>query len=113
MNPTCRGDTTLILGVDEDDLALGQYQAFSECEIVILDGLERPARGLAEHPRRPSCNEFKAIGHIGDDNVPRTVGWDVRIMESLTGTVFCFGDDLDPGQEPRGPEYPRVHALRA
>jgi hypothetical protein len=32
--------------------------------------------------------------------VPRTVGWDVRIMESLERNLFCFGDDLDPGRAP-------------
>jgi hypothetical protein len=32
--------------------------------------------------------------------VPRTVGWDVRIMESLERNLFCFGDDLDPGRVP-------------
>jgi hypothetical protein len=45
-------------------------------------------------------DEYRFLGHIGDDNVPRSAGWDVRIMESLERNLFCFGDDLDPGRAP-------------
>jgi hypothetical protein len=102
MNSTCRGDTSLILGIDEDDPALEQYLNFSasECEIVVLDGLKGRLVDWLNILACSFVDQFKAIGHIGDDNVPRTVGWDVRVMESLEDHMFCFGDDLDPGREP-------------
>jgi hypothetical protein len=100
MDAKCRGDTSLILGVDDDDPAVDQYRSFSSPEVVILDGM----RGqLVQWLNVLACSfvdQFQAIGHIGDDNVPRTVGWDVRIMESLERNLFCFGDDLDPGRVP-------------
>jgi hypothetical protein len=48
----------------------------------------------------PRVDDYRFLGHIGDDNVPRSAGWDVRIMESLERNLFCFGDDLDPGRAP-------------
>jgi hypothetical protein len=49
----------------------------------------------------PRASQYRFIGHIGDDNVPRTVGWDATIIDSLErqGDIgFCYGDDLDPGR---------------
>jgi hypothetical protein len=39
MDKTCRGDTTLIVGVDEDDPHLDEYRAFNECEVEVRPGL--------------------------------------------------------------------------
>lgn len=98
MNRTCRADTTLIVGVDADDPCLDQYMAFTECEVVVL-----PRMQLVDWLNvlaAPRASEYRYLGHIGDDNVPRTTGWDQRVIESLQDHVFCFGDDLDPGREP-------------
>jgi hypothetical protein len=96
MNTTCRGDTTLVVGVDDDDPFIDDYLAFSNCEVVVLPGMRRQLvwwLNLLAKQRTEEC-----IGHIGDDNVPRTVGWDVRVMESLEHHNFCHADDLDPGR---------------
>jgi hypothetical protein len=98
MDKTCRGDTTLIVGVDQDDPYLPAYQAFHSCEIEVQPGLRRQLVRWLNTLAAPRADQYKAIGHIGDDNVPRTIGWDVRIMESLERNNFCFGDDLDPGR---------------
>lgn len=98
MNQTCRADTTLIVGVDDDDPCREQYQAFTGCKVVV-----QPRRRLVHWLNDlavPRTSKYRFIGHIGDDNVPRTVGWDTRIIESLKGNLFCFGDDLDPGRVP-------------
>jgi hypothetical protein len=102
MDKTCRGDTTLIVGVDDDDPCLDAYRAFANCEVVVETGLHRQLVRWLNVLAVPRANEYRFIGHIGDDNVPRTVGWDARIIESLErqGTGFCFGDDLDPGRQP-------------
>jgi hypothetical protein len=100
MDQTCRGDTTLVVGVDDDDPTLGEYLGFQGCELVVWSGLHRQLvrwlNGLAVTRTR----DYQFLGHIGDDNIPRTVGWDVRVMESLKDHLFCFADDLDPGREP-------------
>jgi hypothetical protein len=95
MDQTCRGDTTLVVGLDRDDPTLNEYPR-NGVEIVI-----RPRRPLVKWLNllaSPRATEYRFLGHVGDDNVPRTVGWDVRVMESLEKHVFCFGDDLDPGR---------------
>jgi len=97
MNSTCRGDTTLVVGVDQDDPMREDYMGFP-CEVVVRDGLQRQLVRWLNLLAIPRARDYAFIGHIGDDNVPRTVGWDVRVMESLGRHQFCFGDDLDPGR---------------
>jgi hypothetical protein len=103
MNQTCRGETDLIVGVDDDDPTLDQYLGFTGCEIQVKPGYRRQLVRWLNVLGGAAANDYSYVGHIGDDNVPRTVGWDVKIMESLErqGPVgFCFGDDLDPGRVP-------------
>ena len=50
------------------------------------------------HLAVPRASEYRFIGHFGDDQMPRTKGWDLRVMESLSENLFCFGDDLYPGR---------------
>lgn len=103
MDRTCRANTTLIVGVDDDDPTLNEYQAFKNCEIEVQSGLHRHLVRWLNVLAVPRATEYRHLGHIGDDNVPRSVGWDARIIKSLEqqGDVgFCFGDDLDPGRQP-------------
>jgi hypothetical protein len=102
MDQTCRGDTTLVVGLDDDDPTLEQYKQldWTDHELVVEKGLRRQLVRYLNHLAVPRAEEYKYLGHIGDDNVPRTVGWDVKVMESLDRNLFCFGDDLDPGREP-------------
>ena len=97
MAATCRGDTTLLLGLDEDDLALQFYPA--EVDREVRSGLRQVVAWLNELAV-PLAGEYRFIGHIGDDNVPGTVGWDVSIMEALERTPFAFGNDLYPLRPP-------------
>lgn len=103
MDATCRGDTQLVVGVDDDDPNLKDYLAFdgwAGTEVVVNPGLQRQLVRWLNLLAVPRAETFRFIGHIGDDNVPRTVGWDVRVAESLERNYFCFGDDLDPGRPP-------------
>jgi len=101
MDKTCRADTRLVVGVDRDDPMLEEYEKLRwRCDLNLGD-----AR-LVEWLNILSTFWATAapyLGHIGDDNVPVTVGWDVNIIESLErqGEIgFCFGNDLDPGRDP-------------
>jgi hypothetical protein len=102
MDATCRGDTKLVVGVDHDDPTLREYELTcgTRCDLRIRTNLHRRLVGWLNNLSAFYRLEYPYLGHIGDDNVPRTVGWDVRVMESLERNLFCFGDDLDPGREP-------------
>lgn len=96
MGQTCRGDTTLLVGLDADDPALPGY-APGAC--AVRGGLRQAVAWINELAV-PRAGSYRFTGHIGDDNVPRTVGWDVRIMEALGKTPFAFANDLYPLRAP-------------
>lgn len=102
MEGACEADTELIVGIDEDDPTASDYREL-DCRILELPGHRGRLVGWLNHLALNCTGEARFVGHIGDDNVPRSVGWDVRIIESLKsqGEIgFCFGDDLDPGRAP-------------
>jgi hypothetical protein len=96
---TCRGDTQLVIGLDSDDPTVGEdwHLEFPHVEFVVESDL-RFVVAWINHLAVPRAGQYRFIGTIGDDNVPRTVGWDVKVCESLERNVFCFGDDLYPGR---------------
>src|SRR6266536_3004024 len=72
MSGTCQGDTTLLVGLDEDDLTGASYPAGPQ--YVIRSG----ARGFtacANELAVPRAGQYRFIGALGDDNVPETPGW--------------------------------------
>jgi hypothetical protein len=100
MGATCRADTRLVVGVDDDDPALDDYLRLAGCDMIVRPSMRGQLVRWLNVLAVPLSRRYKFIGHIGDDNVPRTVGWDTRIIESLQENLFCFGDDLDPGRAP-------------
>jgi hypothetical protein len=95
---TCRGDTHLYFGLDKDDPALQEYlDIFQGTGYVVEDGLRRVVPWM-NHLSAMIVDDYRFIGHFGDDQMPRTVGWDVRVCESLERNLFCFADDLYPGR---------------
>jgi hypothetical protein len=108
MRDTCTGDTTLLLGLDADDPQLPLYKGLRGiakgdtpilAEMVIRDGLRQVVAWLNELAV-PRAGEYRFVGHIGDDNVPVTPGWDVQLMDALDKTPFAFGNDLNPNRPP-------------
>src|SRR5690349_4416694 len=83
MNRTCRADTTLIVGIDDDDPSLPDYQAFTDCQIQVIQGLRGHLVSLLNTMAVPRVDEYRYLGHIGDDNDSRTVGWDTMVIDSL------------------------------
>jgi hypothetical protein len=98
MAETCTTDTELVLGLDDDDPTLDEYRAL-DCEQVVAGGMRHRLVEWLNVMAAARTEDF--IGHIGDDNVPRSIGWDARVLQSLDENEFCFGDDLDPGR-PKG-----------
>jgi hypothetical protein len=100
LTKTCQGDTTLIVGLDDDDPALAEYFALGagpglDCEYEV----QRDLRGVVawfNYLAAPRAGQYRFLGALADDNLPQTPGWDVQIMEALERTPFAFGNDLSP-----------------
>lgn len=104
MLATCQGDTTLAVGLDDDDeenyerIPGVRYEA--RCS---LRGFTAWANELAV----PAAGEYRYIGALGDDCVPETPGWDLRIMEALNRQPFAYANDLYP-LRPQGTQVTHV-----
>jgi hypothetical protein len=99
MDDTCEGDTSLLVGLDSDDPALASYpQGLARVGYVVRSGLRQVVAWI--NCLAAFADEFRFTGHIGDDNLPRTPGWDTRIMKALGETPFAFGNDLYPTRPP-------------
>lgn len=93
---TCTADTALVVVVDDDDPTREQYGdgVLVGAHTSMVDALNKTAVGFANlgEGLRPF-----AIGFMGDDHRPRTVGWDKRYLDVLReyGSIgFVFGNDL-------------------
>jgi glycosyltransferase involved in cell wall biosynthesis len=92
MKATMAIDTKLILSVDDDDWKLADYQALKLPDWVSLEVGPRMRLGPAlNHHAVRIADQFDVIGFLGDDNRPRTIGWDWRICDEIQpgGIVYC------------------------
>lgn len=100
-------DADILLAIDADDPTVGGYREI---------GVEWAASGqvwLMEFPEwahmvaklnaaaADVLGEYTAVAFMGDDHVPRTVGWAHAYLDTLAelGTGVVFGDDLHRGAE--------------
>lgn len=103
---TCRGLTDIAVGVDVDDPMVSAYMGMK----AQMAGMT--LRGTAFHcaTRKPLSDwtndlvrlhpGYTYYASLGDDHVPRTEGWDVKLMkaiENIGGMGFAYGDDLNMG----------------
>ena len=98
MQKTCRAQTGLVIGLDADDATRGQY--LNGPKYVIREGLQRRVVewiNTLSYSRLGICD---AIGHFGDDCVPRTDGWDEMILGALEKRPFAYGNDLSIERPP-------------
>lgn len=102
---TCEYETRLVALVDSDDPELSGYQA------IYRQLKDEPMFRMGIGPRLrlgPTLNvaapkwaaRSDAVGFMGDDHLPRTVGWDGRYLTTLKnlGTGLVYGNDLIQGQ---------------
>ena len=89
---TCRADTWVSFGIDEDDdsFPVGTLPALFEWEAS--GGPRKQLVGWTNQLFEENPNE-PAYGSIGDDHVPRTVGWDYQILEALQTNHVVYPDD--------------------
>jgi hypothetical protein len=97
---TSQASTELVVAVDEDDPRLKDYQ---EIRMPFLGRLRVGRRlrlgGTLNEVAAEYADRAFAIGFMGDDHVPRTVGWDATVTAALEelGTGIVYGDDLIQG----------------
>jgi hypothetical protein len=93
-------DTDVFLGVDEDDPERPAYgklagEKFS-CKVPVT---VKPRMGLADwtnYAARHYAGEYPFLASFGDDHVPRTRGFDrklVRAIKEMGGTGFSYPHD--------------------
>ena len=97
MAATCRGDTDLLVGLDDNDPAVPDYPP--DVAYVIKPGLRFVVAWL-NALAVPETGRYRFIGALGDDFVPRTVGWDLAVMEALEKAPFAYGNEMFPGRAP-------------
>ena len=100
---TCTADTFLAFAVDDNDPTRERYGEV--CDGVRSGTLILPSRTMVEALNMtaghlPSHQAAFAVGFMGDDHRPRTVGWDKAYLDALRelGTGIVYGDDLLQGE---------------
>jgi hypothetical protein len=93
MQETCTADTTLLVGLDDDDATIEGYPPGPG--YVVSGGL-RYVTAWVNHLAVSTLGQFAALGHVGDDNTCDTPGWDAEILKALGKTPFAFANDLYP-----------------
>lgn len=98
---TSTGAAELLVAADDDDPTLpGYLQVCEELQIDLTVGPRLrmvPTLNTVAVERAP--HHF-AVGFLGDDHRPRTVGWDAHYLAALKtlGTGFVYGNDLLAGE---------------
>lgn len=97
-NDTATGNSSFVVLVDNDDERLGEYLAIEGITLEVWPRLRIGGTVNAVAPRL--ARESYSLGFMGDDHVPRTIGWDQQFVDALkymrTGVVY--GNDLLQGE---------------
>jgi hypothetical protein len=106
LDETCRAETDLIVGLDEDDPTRLDYPGVLRFSMNLrgfayeVHPSLRKVTAWTNYLVLPHLHEYRAFGQVGDDNVFRSPGWDTKIMAALEVTPFAFGNDQYPTREP-------------
>jgi hypothetical protein len=99
---TCTADTEMFVAVDMDDPELERYaEVVLPAERTFL--VQQPSGTMVTALNVGACaaaNAGSAVGFMGDDHRPRTLGWDRAYVDALRdlGTGIVYGDDLLQGR---------------
>lgn len=104
-----RETTTLgavpVFVADEDDPRLGEYKellAAGRLSRLMVYNHTEGGRGLCfplNYAARRYADVYDNVGFMGDDHLPRTHGWDARVLDALDSTEprVVYGNDLLQG----------------
>jgi len=93
---TCTNDTKLVFVVDDDDPDVVRYKGIVDGDYAtVITSASRNMVEALNFGARVKIGAF-AVGFMGDDHRPRTIGWDGQYLTALheMGTGIVFGDDL-------------------
>ena len=97
VHATRRAVTHVHVCVDDDDPELESYRDVMDQHGSSGDWLETgPRMGLVAWTNKiavPGGSDYKYFASLGDDHVPRTIGWDaalIRAIEDMGGTGFAY-----------------------
>jgi len=90
-------NTLLVFGVDSDDDRLREYLELPTDGVVVHVGPRLQMAGTLNQIARSVHQDYSILGFMGDDHLPRSVGWDNAIREAMGpgGIVYC--NDLIQG----------------
>lgn len=90
---TCTADTRLAFAVDADDPTIDAYTGTT---LWINHGRKTMVAALNGAVEDLLDPDTFAVGFMGDDHRPRTIGWDRAYLDALheLGTGIVYGDDL-------------------
>lgn len=106
-------DTDVAVGIDDNDDDLDGYREAAANHRERIRWFYGPRAGLGEWTNRLAVRyarpgdgdgdrpRYRAFASFGDDHLPRTRGWDERLLaaiDQMGGTGIAYGDDLFMGQ---------------
>ena len=101
---TCQARTALFFAFDRDDPQLDEnLKAVRKAPLSTrwVVGPRDTLSGWTNAMARMAVTEARALASLGDDHVPQTTGWDVKLLDVISssgGTGIAYGNDLLQGQ---------------
>jgi len=96
----------VLFAVDTDDPELAAYKKQAatykaDPRVRFTFGKRRRLCGTLNQQAGKATSKYRFLGFMGDDHRPRTVGWDARFRECLSGggPGIVYGNDLLMGEQ--------------
>jgi hypothetical protein len=92
-------DAELLVVVDDDDPSLSDYLALQSQVRIQVNDVARRLGPILNAFSVPAAANYDVIGFLGDDNRPRTPGWDHALARALADRPgVAYGNDLFQGE---------------
>lgn len=100
---TTNATADLMLSYDSDDPQGPEYAEVAKTAglLTYVNSGSTPMVPAIHNAIRPIVGRYQAVGTFGDDHVPRTPGWDEKVLRALAepGIEIVYGDDLHRGED--------------
>lgn len=92
-------DARLVFAFDADDPCADAYRGLSHEHHLVELPHWLPMCVKLNHVATHFAHDFRHLGFMGDDHLPRTAGWDKRIVDTLDDTAYgvVYVDDGHQG----------------
>lgn len=95
---TRAGAADLVVAVDLDDARLDDYLDLPLPEwATVVTGPRLRLGGTLNALSPELAGRYRAVGFMGDDHRPRSLGWDQRLEAELAPGAVIYGNDLVQG----------------